>query len=179
MTLRKRTPSRIWEVDFFRGISILLVIVDHAMYDFARVFTFWQNGPAFLAFLNELGKLYLSGEVRYFWRPAFRVLFYQRTLHRFFPKQRSQRSAPCNSGGGYIGSDVLCRYTFGNFGLRDVRGVALPCYDNSYLRSFRFFGAFGVCYSRKDSEKTRFREREKVDEGSPLSCSRSNFCHNT
>ncbi len=76
MTLRKRTPSRIWEVDFFRGISILLVIVDHAMYDFARVFTFWQNGPAFLAFLNELGKLYLSGEVRYFWRPAFLFVFF-------------------------------------------------------------------------------------------------------
>jgi len=69
--------NRIWELDFFRGISILLVVVDHAMYDFARVFDFWRDsGSAFLQFFNKYGTLYLDSDVRFFWRPAFLFVFF-------------------------------------------------------------------------------------------------------
>lgn len=69
--------NRIWELDFFRGLSILLVVVDHAMYDFARVFTFWSSSSSsFLQFLNKYGMLYLDSDVRFFWRPAFLFIFF-------------------------------------------------------------------------------------------------------
>lgn len=68
---------RIWELDFFRGLSILLVIVDHAMYDFGRTFVFWKSsGSEFLASLCRLGEQYLTGGVRFFWRPAFLFIFF-------------------------------------------------------------------------------------------------------
>ena len=38
--------KRVWELDFLRGLSILLVVWDHAMYDFARVFSSWATGPS-------------------------------------------------------------------------------------------------------------------------------------
>lgn len=75
MSRQKR--DRIWELDFFRGLSILLVVVDHAMYDFARVFSFWRSsGSEFLVFLNRIGTQYIDGNVRFLWRPGFLFLFF-------------------------------------------------------------------------------------------------------
>lgn len=69
--------SRIWELDFFRGLSILLVVIDHAMYDFSGVFSFWaSSGSKFLRFLNATGTAYLSSDVRFLWRPAFLFIFF-------------------------------------------------------------------------------------------------------
>lgn len=69
--------SRIWELDFFRGLSILLVVIDHAMYDFSGVFNFWaSSGSKFLRFLNATGTAYLSSDVRFLWRPAFLFIFF-------------------------------------------------------------------------------------------------------
>ena len=75
--MSKRKSARIWELDFFRGLSILLVVVDHAMYDFARLFNFWgSSGSTVLEFLHRYGVLYLDSDVRFFWRPAFLFVFF-------------------------------------------------------------------------------------------------------
>lgn len=69
--------NRIWELDFFRGIAILLVLVDHTMFDLKYVFTAWQtSGSAFLQSLNNYGSLYMESDIRFFWRPAFLFIFF-------------------------------------------------------------------------------------------------------
>lgn len=73
----KNKRNRIWELDFFRGLSILLVVVDHAMYDFAKVFPFWgASGSSILMFLHRYGLLYLDSDIRLLWRPAFLFIFF-------------------------------------------------------------------------------------------------------
>lgn len=72
-----RKSNRIWELDFIRGFAILMVVIDHAFFDFAYLFSGWrESGNAFLVFLNEIGTQYMCGEVREFWRPAFLFLFF-------------------------------------------------------------------------------------------------------
>ncbi len=69
--------NRIWELDFFRGLAILLVILDHTMYDFKYIFMDWAtSGSAFLQSLNKAGNWYLASDLRFFWRPAFLFIFF-------------------------------------------------------------------------------------------------------
>ncbi len=75
--MRTTKRNRIWELDFFRGLSILLVVIDHAMYDFSRVFSYWEySGNAILEFLNRMGTQYIDSDVRFFFRPAFLFIFF-------------------------------------------------------------------------------------------------------
>ncbi len=80
MTISKNAinkKNRIWELDFFRGLAILLVLVDHTMFDFSYVYVSWANsGIAFLEALNRYGNLYMNSEIRFFWRPAFLFIFF-------------------------------------------------------------------------------------------------------
>ena len=68
--------SRIWELDFFRGFAIVMVVIDHAMYDFCSLFPSWRNSDDFLHTLYTLGVSYMNGPTRAFWRPAFLFLFF-------------------------------------------------------------------------------------------------------
>jgi uncharacterized membrane protein len=69
--------ERIWELDFLRGFAILMVIVDHSLYDFGSIFSNWGTcGVAFLETLNNIGVNYMSSDLRIFWRPAFLFLFF-------------------------------------------------------------------------------------------------------
>ncbi|MBR1748043.1 MAG: DUF1624 domain-containing protein [Clostridia bacterium] len=69
--------NRVWEVDFIRGLAILLVVWDHAMYDFARNFPLWATGGnEFLYTVTRFASDYLNGGLRFLWRPAFLFLFF-------------------------------------------------------------------------------------------------------
>lgn len=69
--------NRIWELDFFRGLAILLVLVDHTMYDFKYLYFSWAtSGNAFLQSLHNYGNLYMASDIRFFWRPAFLFVFF-------------------------------------------------------------------------------------------------------
>lgn len=73
----KIKKERIWEIDFLRGFAILMVIMDHSMYDFSIAFSSWSNsGVALLENLNSLGTSYMDSYVRILWRPAFLFLFF-------------------------------------------------------------------------------------------------------
>lgn len=74
MTVKKK---RIWELDFWRGLAIILVVFDHAFFDFGRLFYQWKDcGVTALEWLNSIGVAYLESDVRAFWRPAFLFLFF-------------------------------------------------------------------------------------------------------
>lgn len=69
--------NRVWEVDFLRGLAILLVVWDHAMYDYARVFSDWRvSSGTFVHEIFSFATSYISGDLRFFWRPAFLFLFF-------------------------------------------------------------------------------------------------------
>lgn len=69
--------KRVWELDFWRGLAIILVVFDHAFFDYARIFSAWENcGVPLLEKINEISVSYLIGDVRFFWRPAFLFLFF-------------------------------------------------------------------------------------------------------
>ncbi len=73
----KKRKTRIWELDFIRGYAILMVLVDHTMYDFRYLFPEWKgSGIAVLEWLNNVGTLYMTSDVRFLWRPAFLFLFF-------------------------------------------------------------------------------------------------------
>ncbi len=69
--------KRVWELDFWRGLAIILVVFDHAFFDYARIFSAWENcGVPLLEKINEISVSYFIGDVRFFWRPAFLFLFF-------------------------------------------------------------------------------------------------------
>ena len=69
--------NRIWELDFFRGFAIIMVVIDHAMYDLCYLCTSWRHsGVSFLETLFNAGYSYMKGDVRFFWRPAFLFSFF-------------------------------------------------------------------------------------------------------
>lgn len=69
--------KRVWEIDFVRGFAILLVVIDHAMFNFSRTYGFWAGaGSAFLQKLQAAGTDYWQSDVRAIWRPAFLFLFF-------------------------------------------------------------------------------------------------------
>lgn len=73
----KANKNRIWEIDFLRGFAILLVVFDHACFDFGQLFFEWRNcGNEFLESLYRFANGYLFGDVRLFWRSAFLFLFF-------------------------------------------------------------------------------------------------------
>ena len=69
--------SRIWELDFLRGFAIVMVVIDHAMYDLSYLCTSWKRcGISALETLYRVGNEYMTGDVRFFWRPSFLFLFF-------------------------------------------------------------------------------------------------------
>ncbi len=69
--------KRVWELDFWRGLAIILVVFDHAFYDYARIFFAWgESGVPFLEKINAISYSYLTGDIRAFWRPAFLFVFF-------------------------------------------------------------------------------------------------------
>lgn len=71
------TKKRIWELDFLRGFAIIMVLIDHAMYDFSVVFYSWAtSGSIFLNNLYAIGESYMGSDIRIFWRPAFLFIFF-------------------------------------------------------------------------------------------------------
>ena len=66
--VRKGRRSRIWELDFLRGVCVLLMVFDHAMYDLALQFgNTWINATdsEFLIEMIERAREYWRSELRY------------------------------------------------------------------------------------------------------------------
>lgn len=62
----KVAKQRIWELDFLRGLCVLLMIFDHFMYNIADVFGnawAWNNGDFFVK-LYENASVYMTSDLR-------------------------------------------------------------------------------------------------------------------
>ncbi|MDE5990120.1 MAG: DUF1624 domain-containing protein [Clostridia bacterium] len=62
---KSRSSNRIWELDFLRGVCVLLMIFDHTMYDIGYFFAdAWKSvGNENLSLLVDLAKNYYSNSV--------------------------------------------------------------------------------------------------------------------
>ena len=60
--IRKPQKQRIWELDFLRGICVLLMIFDHTMYDIGGLFcdAWIATGKEYIIMLVELAQDYFS-----------------------------------------------------------------------------------------------------------------------
>lgn len=74
---QKTKKPRIWEVDFFRGFAIIMVIWDHLMVDFYMFRGLWAStGVQWLTEMGQFGADYLDSNLRLFWRPVFLFIFF-------------------------------------------------------------------------------------------------------
>ncbi|MDD3128785.1 MAG: heparan-alpha-glucosaminide N-acetyltransferase domain-containing protein [Candidatus Izemoplasmatales bacterium] len=71
--------KRIWELDFFRGFAIIMMIFDHLMYDFMTMNSYFSNfttvNNSIFNFLTESGVWYWNSELRFFGHIFFVSLF--------------------------------------------------------------------------------------------------------
>lgn len=77
-TLKPWKPKkrRAWELDFLRGLAILLVAMDHTFFDMSAVFgEVWAANPV-LSEWSLFASSYLSGSLREFWKPFFLFVFF-------------------------------------------------------------------------------------------------------
>ncbi|MFW5794243.1 MAG: heparan-alpha-glucosaminide N-acetyltransferase domain-containing protein [Bacillota bacterium] len=71
--------KRIWELDFFRGLAIIMMVFDHLMFDFAFFDTFFSNfrqvDNSIINWLYEIANLYWDSLLRFIGREFFLLLF--------------------------------------------------------------------------------------------------------
>ncbi|NLL55900.1 MAG: DUF1624 domain-containing protein [Clostridiales bacterium] len=156
-----KTPSlvknRAWELDFLRGFAILMVIVDHSMFDFGVLFSSWANsGVAFLESLNSLGASYISSYIRVFWRPAFLFLFFTTSgICTGFSRNNLLRSlrlaivAMLVSLVSYYAQDILQSSTFVLFGVLHCMAVIIFVY---WLMAFLIQGAIKLFFKLRKTD---------------------------
>lgn len=73
----KVKKTRAWELDFFRGIAIILVAFDHILLTFGNFYHSWlEIGDQKLIDLSIKGLEYWTSDIRLFWRPFFLFLFF-------------------------------------------------------------------------------------------------------
>jgi len=70
-------PRRIWELDFLRGICVLLMIWDHLMYNFAYVFgETWVLADIANSGIYDFAVEYWFGALRTFFHPIIFCIFF-------------------------------------------------------------------------------------------------------
>jgi uncharacterized membrane protein len=73
----KPKKKRAWELDFLRGIAIIMVIYDHVMLTLGTFYYTWlETGNQKLIDLAAKGAEYWTSDIRIFWRPFFIFIFF-------------------------------------------------------------------------------------------------------
>ncbi|MDY4788184.1 MAG: heparan-alpha-glucosaminide N-acetyltransferase domain-containing protein [Bacilli bacterium] len=75
--MKKRT-NRIWEIDFLRGLSILLMVFDHFMYylmTIPYIFSNYHNAPSFIETLVKFANNYWNSSLRFYGHIVFVTIF--------------------------------------------------------------------------------------------------------
>lgn len=71
--------KRIWELDFLRGLAILMMVFDHLMFDFTYLDGYFSNfhtvNNEIFNWLNEIGIMYWNSMLRFIGREFFVLLF--------------------------------------------------------------------------------------------------------
>lgn len=77
--LNTKKKNRIWELDFLRGLCVLLMVWDHFMYDIYAIFgDVWvaEVGGSFIEGLSELSINYFNGTLRETFHPIIFSIFF-------------------------------------------------------------------------------------------------------
>lgn len=75
----KKLPKkqRMWELDFFRGFAIIMVVWDHLMINLAVFGRVWSgSGVDWLMKMSAFARDYQASDLRLFWRPVFLFIFF-------------------------------------------------------------------------------------------------------
>ncbi len=77
--MKDTTSKRIWELDFLRGFSIIMMVFDHLMYDLKSIPTWFSNyhevENVFVSQLVELARLYWYSTLREYGHWVFVAIF--------------------------------------------------------------------------------------------------------
>lgn len=69
--------SRIWELDFLRGLCVLLMVWDHLMYNISDIFgKVWVDNNPNLMWLYDFSTNYWVGDLRTFFHPIIFSIFF-------------------------------------------------------------------------------------------------------
>lgn len=76
---KRRTHGRVWELDFLRGLAVLLMLWDHLMFDFYLLDVWFPNfyavGNQWLFDMNSFATNYLNSGLRFYGHYFFSGLF--------------------------------------------------------------------------------------------------------
>jgi uncharacterized membrane protein len=131
----RQKSGRIWELDFLRGLAILMVVFDHTMFDAAGLFGWENSASTFLQGLQDFALNYLNGELRDFWRPGFLFLFFMLSgLFCGFSRENFIRAIKLGVAAGllslitYLGDITLGLDVYIKFGVLHCLAVTILIY---------------------------------------------------
>ncbi|MCF7924479.1 MAG: DUF1624 domain-containing protein [Candidatus Izimaplasma sp.] len=79
MTTKTHQNKRIWELDFLRGLAIIMMVFDHFMFDFAFFDNYFSNfrevDNSFFNWMYEFANMYWDSFLRFLGREFFVLLF--------------------------------------------------------------------------------------------------------
>lgn len=114
----KQKKNRVWEIDFFRGFAILMVIFDHAMVGIIEIGNWKRSGVSSLINAYTFAREYVVGDVRLLWRTAFLFLFFFISgISSYFSKNNLKRAFTMVIVGGLI---TLITYLIDRFAMSGV-----------------------------------------------------------
>lgn len=74
---QRQKKGRMWELDFFRGFAIIMVVWDHLMFNLIFFNSIWRTTDAnWLKDWGIFGANYYDSYLRLFWRPVFLFIFF-------------------------------------------------------------------------------------------------------
>ncbi|MCR4660766.1 MAG: DUF1624 domain-containing protein [Clostridia bacterium] len=149
----KPKKNRIWEIDFFRGFAILMVVFDHAMVGCIEIGNWKYCGVESLQNAYNFAFNYITGDVRLLWRSAFLFLFFFISgVCTIFSKNNFKRALLLVIVGGLI---TLITYLLDRFvmsGTFILFGV-IQCFAVIVLIFALIEGAINLIYKLVDKKK--------------------------
>lgn len=135
----KKQTKRIWEIDFLRGLSILLMVFDHFMYyvmTIPYVFSNYRNASPFIKASVEFANNYWNSSLRFYGHMVFVSIFLLLVgISCHFSKNNLKRGLQIFGVGVFISfaTFILTKIGFGDvfilFGILHLigTGILLSC----------------------------------------------------
>lgn len=106
--MERRSKSRIWELDFLRGICILLMLFDHTMFNFARMIpSIWRDKIAVGSLYSqiiEFARAYWALPLRneFVWQLVVGIFFFISGICTAFSRSNVMRAIKLSAVAGLI-----------------------------------------------------------------------------
>lgn len=152
----KIPKKRAWELDFLRGLAIILVSFDHTMIDAAYIFgSAWiESGNEFLTNFSSFAWDYLESDLRFIFRPFFIFLFFFISgICTGFSRNNVTRALKMILVAGFIsGATAITEFAMGIDGTFILFGVV-----HCFAATITFYALAELLFYRPFSQKKRAR----------------------